>query len=67
MIEYAPQERVLSRFACMLASSNNGRAWTDFDLAAYCDSCADKVFPRFRKSSSLEANILFLLDLSMSA
>ncbi len=43
MIEYAPQERVLSRFACMLASSNNGRAWTDFDLASYCDSCADKV------------------------
>ncbi len=44
LIEYAPQERVLSRFACMLATSNNGRAWTDFDLASYCDSCADKVF-----------------------
>lgn len=44
MIEYAPQERVLSRFACMLASSNNGRAWNDFDLSSYCDSCADKVF-----------------------
>jgi hypothetical protein len=28
----------------MLATSNNGRAWTDFDLASYCDSCADKVF-----------------------
>jgi len=44
LIEYAPQDRVLSRFACMLESSNNGRAWTDFDLASYCDSCADKVF-----------------------
>jgi len=44
LIEYAPQERVLSRFACMLASSSNGRAWTDFDSASYCDSCADKVF-----------------------
>ena len=43
MIEYAPQERVLSRFACMLESSANGRAWIDFDLASYCDSCADKV------------------------
>ena len=46
MIEYAPQERVLARFACMLESSTNGRAWIDFDLASYCDSCADKVFTR---------------------
>ncbi|CAF1157364.1 unnamed protein product [Rotaria sordida] len=44
LIGYAPQERVLSRFSYMLASSNNGRAWTDFDLASYCDSCADKTY-----------------------
>ncbi|CAF3888321.1 unnamed protein product [Rotaria sp. Silwood2] len=44
LVGYAPQERVLSRFSYMLASSNNGRAWTDFDLASYCDSCADKTY-----------------------
>jgi hypothetical protein len=46
LIEYAPQERILSRFSCILASSNNGRAWTDFDSVSYCDSCADNVFIR---------------------
>lgn len=54
MIEYAPQERVLSRFACMLESSGNGRAWADFDLASYCDSCADKVI--FPNTDFLEPN-----------
>jgi len=52
MIEYAPQERVLSRFACMLESSANGRAWIDFDLASYCDSCADKVTSLLKSSSN---------------
>ncbi|CAF4533134.1 unnamed protein product [Rotaria sp. Silwood1] len=44
LVGYAPQERTLSRFSYMLESSNNGRAWTDFDLASYCDSCADKTY-----------------------
>ncbi|CAF3378103.1 unnamed protein product [Rotaria sp. Silwood1] len=44
LVGYAPQERILSRFSYMLESSNNGRAWTDFDLASYCDSCADKTY-----------------------
>ena len=65
LVGYAPQERVLSRFACMLASSSNGRAWVDFQLASYCDSCADKVI--FRHLLLLIEGALWRLDLSMSA
>jgi len=62
LIEYAPQDRVLSRFACMLATSTNGRAWTDFNLASYCDSCADKVFNLVFLSNFN----YFIIDLFMS-
>lgn len=44
LIGYAPQDRILSRFSYMLESSTNGRAWTDFELSSFCDSCADKVY-----------------------
>ncbi|CAF1470079.1 unnamed protein product [Adineta steineri] len=44
LIEYAPQERILSRFSCKLASSSNGQAWTDFESVSYCDSCADYTY-----------------------
>ncbi|CAF4078430.1 unnamed protein product, partial [Rotaria magnacalcarata] len=44
IIGYAPQERIISRFSYMLESSNNGRAWTDFELSSFCDSCADKTY-----------------------
>ncbi|CAF3069840.1 unnamed protein product [Rotaria socialis] len=44
MIGYAPQERIISRFSYMLESSNNGRAWADFELSSFCDSCADKTY-----------------------
>ncbi|CAF1018673.1 unnamed protein product [Adineta ricciae] len=43
-IEYGPQERVLSRFACVIASSTNGLLWTDFNSATYCESCADNTY-----------------------
>jgi hypothetical protein len=46
LIGHAPQERILSRFACMISSSSDARAWLDLPFTSYCDSCADKVRER---------------------
>ncbi|CAF0879814.1 unnamed protein product, partial [Didymodactylos carnosus] len=41
-IPYASQDRILSRFSCMLYTAADKRAWIELEMANYCDSCAEK-------------------------
>lgn len=44
MDPFVPQERIFSKYAAMLYSSdNNGRTYHEFKDAKYCSSCLEKV------------------------
>lgn len=41
---YIPQDRVFSKYAAMLYTSNNsGKTFEEFKDAKYCSSCGEKV------------------------
>lgn len=45
---FIPQERVFSKYAAMLYSSNNqGRSFEEFKDAKFCPSCGEKVYSLF--------------------
>lgn len=39
-----PQERILSKFSCVIYCSSNGTNWKEFQDITYCESCGDKTF-----------------------
>ena len=41
--QFTTQDRVLSKWSCLLHTSSNGTIWNDCKQIKYCDNCGDKV------------------------
>ena len=40
--QFSAQERILSKWSCMMYTSTNGNNWKEMKENKYCDSCGDK-------------------------
>ena len=48
--QFTTQDRVLSKWSCILHTSSNGAIWNDCKQIKYCENCGDKVEERLYRT-----------------